>query len=334
MPITYPIDLSGVNPTNLVQNELHSTNESKFKDYNFIVPNFAPFFIDNFKATITLNGVERNLEEDVDFSFALQYITGTRTTGKAMYGAITLHNLSVNGIIKLKYQTIGGDQIADRLTVLTILADKAYNPRTTIWDIITNVPNSFPPVPHYQDYDSFYGQEHLVTALNDIKNAIIQNSSLTADEIRNFLNIINSTNSVSYVKKDGDTMNGFLKLHSNPLDSLHAATKQYVDENSINGLTLSAVLSSYYTSTVTENKLATKVNKSGDTMTGFLNLNADPIDDSHATTKRYTDDKFVELQTRVDMLASSVNTVSDTYVTREYLDNALNEILALLTATK
>ena len=95
--VTYPLDTSGVNPTNLVRNEVHTTTEAHFRDYYFIVPNFAPFFVDNFKLVHLKDGNEYILEEDVDFSFALPYVTGTRVTGKQMYGAITLNNLDLNG---------------------------------------------------------------------------------------------------------------------------------------------------------------------------------------------------------------------------------------------
>lgn len=227
--VTYPLDMSGNNPANLITGELHTVNESYFKDYYFIVPKFAPFYVDNFSLSITINGNTTLLQEDVDYSFALQYVTGTRVSGKAMYGAVTLHNLNLNGILSMNYQTIGGDQVADRLLVLTTLADKAYNPKTTIWDILTNVPNSLPPTPHYQDYDQFFGQEELVTKLGEIRDAIITNSSLTQQNIQNLLQLLNTGNLTSYIKKSGDTMEGYLTLSANPLDPLHATTKQYVD---------------------------------------------------------------------------------------------------------
>ena len=176
--VSYPLDMTGNSSTNLVLDELHSVTEAHFRDYFFIVPNFAPFYVDNFKATITIGNETRDLIEDVDFSFAISYVTGTRTTGKAMYGGITLHNLNLNGIVSINYQTLGGDQIADRLHILTLLADKAYNPRTTIWDIL-DVPSVFNPSYHYQDYENFYGQEQLVQALGEIRDAILQNSSFS-----------------------------------------------------------------------------------------------------------------------------------------------------------
>lgn len=163
--VTYPLDLTGINPDSRVIDELHTVTEAHFRDYYFIVPNFAPFYVDNFEASIIVNNTERVLVEDVDFSFALPYVTGTRVTGKALYGAITLHNLELNGVIKLSYQTLGGEHIADRLYVLSYLAEKAYNPRTTIWDLITNAPAAFPPEPHYKTMMTFTDKKRLFKSL-------------------------------------------------------------------------------------------------------------------------------------------------------------------------
>ncbi len=330
--VIYPLDLTGVSPSNLVQNELHSVNESKFRDYYFIVPNFSPFYVDNFKATITTGTVTRDLIEDVDFSFALNYVTGTRTTGKAMYGAITLHNLNLNGIISIDYQTIGGDQVADRLQVLTVLADRAYNPRTTIWDILTNIPTAFPPVPHYQDYENFYGQEQVVQALGEIRDAILQNSSLTQEQLINFLNTINSGVLGSYLRKTGDTMTGRLMLAGAPVEDLEAVTKKYVDENTIDSSELSAYMSQYHSAEYMNQQLANKVSKSGDTMSGHLTLNADPVSDMHAVNKRYLENLRTNLQNQLNDVNTALGNLSIGHVTQEYVDNKINEVMAYIGA--
>lgn len=229
MPVSYPIDLSGVNPANLINLEIHAVNSAQYRDYFFIVPQFAPFYVDNFQLSLVSGGVTTILTEDVGYSFALPYVTGTRTTGKQMYGAVTLNNLDMNGILKVTYQTVGGDQIADRLAVLSLLADKAYNPRTTVWDVLTNAPNAFPPVPHYQDYDNFVGQEALVAKLNQIRDAILTNSSLTSTKIEEFLAEFNRGESTTYVKKTGDAMSGPLRLATIPTDPQDAVRKDYLD---------------------------------------------------------------------------------------------------------
>lgn len=330
--VTYPLDMSGNNPANLIEGELHTVSESHFKDYFFIVPEFAPFYVDNFSLSISINGNITPLQEDVDYSFALQYVTGTRISGKAMYGAITLHNLNLNGILLMNYQTIGGDQIADRLLVLTTLADKAYNPRTTIWDILTNVPNSLPPSPHYQDYDQFLGQEELVTKLGEIRDAILTNSSLTQQEIQSFFQLLNSGTLTSYVSKSGDTMNGPLTLAGNPLDPLHAATKQYVDGLLENNSQMTQLLSSYAQTSYVNQQLNLKVNKSGDTMIGPLTLNQAPVQPSHAATKQYVDGVNQNTQLQIDQLQTQITNISLDPVTKAYVDDKFNEIMAILSS--
>lgn len=327
MPITYPLDPSGVSPANLVEGEIHSVSEAKFRDYNFIVPNFAPFFVDNFQMVFTYGGETRILQEDVDYSFALSYVTGTRTYGKAMYGAITVHNLNVNGLLQLRYQTLGGDQVADRLQILTTLADKAYNPRTTIWDIITNVPNALPPTPHYQDYDTFYGQEQVVQALNEIRDAILTNSSLTADEIRSFLENINSINVSSFMLRTGGVMTGPLILSRDPVERNEAVTKDYLDQNTASVAQLSQVLSEYPTLEEVQTLLGNKVNRYGDTMTGHLTLNATPTDDLHAANKNYVDSAVGLRDVELSGLSSQVAAIASDYVKKSDVEQMIHEVL-------
>jgi hypothetical protein len=272
MPASYPLDLSGNSPNNLITSELHSANESKYRDYAFIVPNCSPFYVDNLMVKHILNGVETILTEDVEYSLTLPYITATRTTGKPVYGAFTINDTTLSGILSFTYQTVGGNHVADRLYVLNYLIDKAYNPRTTIWDIITDVQDQFPPTPHYQDYDQFYGQEEVVGGLNHIKDAILTNSSNIVASLTTFFNGINPAlgNNISRL---GDTMLGPLVLKADPVLPLEASTKQYVDALAVS----------------TTNGLNDKVAKVGDTMTGPLVLSGDPTNALHAVTKQYMD---------------------------------------------
>lgn len=330
MSITFPLDHSGVAPTNLVTGEIHSVNEAHFKDYFFLVPNFSPFYTKNFKATLTLGGVTTNLVEDVDFSFALPYVTGTRVTGSAMYGAVTLHNLDISGLITIEYQTIGGDQIPDRLQVLTELADRAYNPRTTIWDILTNVPDALPPTPHYQDYNDFYGQEEVVRALGEVRDAILTNSSLTQTEILKFLEALGSGEFSNYVKKTGDEMTGPLILEGLPTEDRHAVVKKYVDLNFVSDDKLTAELSLYLKIDAAIVEFSTKVNKAGDTMTGFLHLSDDPVEPTHAVTKKYIDDFSVVVNQKFDELDQDLIDVNTDRVTKSYVDDKVNELKAYI----
>ena len=327
MPVTYDLDTSGVNPANLVKGELHSVNEAQFRDYFFLVPNFAPFFVDNFALKLNSPGGDRPLVEDVDFSFALPYVTGTRTTGKQMYGAVTLHNLSMAGILELQYQTIGGDQVVDRLHVLSYLADKAYNPRTTIWDIVTNVPTAFPPVPHYQDYDNFKGQEAVVDKLEAIRAAILENSSLTAQNISDFLQEFLDGSSAVYVRRGGDTMTGPLILSGPPTSALQAATKQFVEQTTINQSTLGSILADYVTNAILMENMDTKLSTTGGVMTGPIKLSSDPVTAEDAVRKAYLDGVVSGLNMAITNLTQAVNSLQTTTVTKAYVDDLIAQVM-------
>lgn len=332
----YPnTDLSGVSPDNLVEKEVHTTTEARFRDYFFIIPNFAPFYVDNFKMWIKNGETLIPLVEDKDFSFALPYVTGTRTTGKQMYGAITLHNLNLNGILVTDYQTIGGDQIADRLHVLTYLADKAYNPRTTIWDLITNVPNALPPVPHYQDYDTMYGQEQLVSMLAQIRDAIASNSSFTAQTIRDFLEAYGGERG-GYLLRSGGEMTGQLTLAGMPTEPDHAATKQYVDQRLADQSSLVELLSHYVKDTDFHFNLNLKIDKTGGIMTGPLSLHQDPQQDDQAATKRYVDTQNAQLVQQLQQLNANLQQLQTQVsgVTKQYVDDLIDQVVVRFSSYK
>lgn len=115
--------------------------------------------------------------------------------------------------------------------------------------------------------------------------------------------LINATavlESIGYkVDKRGDIMSGRLTLSADPINPLHAATKQYVD--------------------VAITRVDNRVAKAGDTMSGYLNLHANPTQPMHAATKDYVDTIVksqpiaLSLDTRglnTNQIASLLNTIA------------------------
>lgn len=175
MPVVnYPLDTTGISVGNLIHDEVHTLTEINSSTYRILIPQFAPFYLDNFLLThVDGVGTITNLVAGVDYYECLPYIGATRSIGKTVYGGISINTLFVNGVIKITYQTLGGDWTADADYVLTRLAEMVYNPRTTVWDIVTNKPNQFPPINHDQDVDFIYGQGDLIAAINGIATNII-----------------------------------------------------------------------------------------------------------------------------------------------------------------
>ena len=120
----------------------------------------------------------------------------------------------------------------------------------------------------------------------------------------------------------GGTMTGRVTLSANPIDNLHAATKQYVDAAdtvqydyttaeilSLRSYTDAGLLTEHnYTDSVTtalDSSLrvfiaqqdALKLSLTGGTMTGRVTLSANPIDNLHAATKQYVDAADTNLDT-------------------------------------
>ena len=287
MSVTYPLDVYGTNPLNIVENELHSVSESHFRDYFFLVPNCAPFYVDDFTLTYTVNNITKTLIEDVDYTFVLPYTAATRVTGKNVYGAVSLHNLDLNGLVTIKkYRTIGGDQIVDRNLVLVKLADSLYNTATVLWDSILEIPDTFPPTPHYEDYDNFYGQEEVVKGLMAIRDAILNNGLDLVEELRAYFQqqAFGGNISNGYLPLTGGVLSGNLTLNGDPITNKQAATKQYVDSQILNFITNFIVTSGV------QDQLNKKVNKSGDTVTGPIVSNVVPTVGSHLVNKKYVDD--------------------------------------------
>lgn len=177
-PIIYPYDPTGISPVNFIPDEQHTVTEANYRDYYFIVPEFAPIFITNFKARWVHNGDVAELKEGLDYAFAIPSVNGINSKGKLVYGAITIINPDIKeGIIALDYQTIGGDTIGDRDYVLTRIAERVYNPRLTTWESVTDKYTIYPPMEHPQDFDTFVGQKELIDAILGLATKIHENSS-------------------------------------------------------------------------------------------------------------------------------------------------------------
>lgn len=109
------------------------------------------------------------------------------------------------------------------------------------------------------------------------------------------------------VRKSGDTLTGYLTLHDDPTNSLHAVPKQYVDDNALfkTGGTMSGYLvlsgkpvigahaasKQYVDDAITNSGIGdgSYLQLSGGTMTGDITLNADPSEPLHAASKQYVD---------------------------------------------
>lgn len=173
--VSYPFDTTGTAPSNLVKDELHTLTEVNSAPYRILIPNCAPFYLENLVLEhVDQLGVAREMQEGVDFYFVLPYVAAFRSVGRPVYGGMAMLSDLPQGTMRIKtYQTVGGPWIADRFYVYEQLLSSQYNKRTTYWDLITNVQELFPPTEHQQSIGDVEGHKDLLAALGTITQALL-----------------------------------------------------------------------------------------------------------------------------------------------------------------
>lgn len=114
--------------------------------------------------------------------------------------------------------------------------------------------------------------------------------------------------SLNYVQKTGDSMTGDLILYRDPVVSLQAATKHYVDSVALSGAGIPP---------------GTFVPVSGSSMTGFLTLNASPTASLHAAPRQYVHN-FIPLSGGTmmgNLILNGDPTTATQAATKQYVDN-------------
>lgn len=176
----YPFDTTSTLASNLIKNETHFAGESEYYGKWFIVPEFGPFYLNNFKITATTDGVVRELTIGVDYVFTFFYKAGSQSIGIPLFGGITLNKSSINknDIINITYQTLGGDWVADRIYVINQLLATSYNPILTVLDLLTDKLSPFPDIKSPYVINPEYGAQGLVVAIRNLAVAISKQETL------------------------------------------------------------------------------------------------------------------------------------------------------------
>ncbi len=175
LPTPYPFDPTGTSVANKITNEQQILTAANFEDYHFVIPSFAPYFADGLIVTIQeVGGPIRPLVEGLDYYCTLKFIAASRACAKPIYGSISMLDLQLAGIVRLTYQTLGGDWTQNNTKITEILADRLHNPRITAWDVVVDMPYSFPVIDHEWDLVDMVGMSDINSTLTDIAGALAQ----------------------------------------------------------------------------------------------------------------------------------------------------------------
>ena len=182
----YPEDLNGTNPQNLITGETHTLQAPGPKDYYFIIPKAAPFFVDSLRVYNTATGLP--YVEGDDYQVGHLFIEAMNSTGRPIAGSIRFMRPTIVGQVTLTYRTLGGPWGFSDQAILRELSNKHLNPLIRSWGDIDVLPYSFPPLPHDQRIDSLVGSQQINETLNkiaDILEATAEGTSKSHIDDRN-----------------------------------------------------------------------------------------------------------------------------------------------------
>lgn len=195
MATAYPFDPTGTSAANRILNEQHVITAQNFRDYHYVIPNFAPFFEDNFTIKLQYpSGTVRNLVRGIDYYFSNQFLDASRACSRPVFGSISFLDTDTAGILSISYNTVGGKWNVTAAEITRILAEEMRNPRTTTWEQITNLPERFPVIDHQWDLVDMVGVSPLIAAIDTVRTAIMQtNGGGLAEHVSNYSNPHNVT---------------------------------------------------------------------------------------------------------------------------------------------
>lgn len=172
MPTTYPLDLTGVAPSNIVTNELHTfpTPSSRF-----FIPSAGPFFT---IGLVVRHGVTNVLlQPDTQYKILHLHREASLASGKEVCAIIAIVDPVIPSV-RISYQVIGGIYSDTASVIQDLLDSNPIEPSDTVsWQNILGAPVQFPPTEHLHHFDNIYGAEELVAVLERIRMAIAAGDS-------------------------------------------------------------------------------------------------------------------------------------------------------------
>lgn len=169
----YPLDVTGLEVSNKIENEDHSIQPPAGEMSVFIVPNAAPFFRQGL--IVEMVGGSAPLVEGQDYYLGHRFYAASNNIGREIFGSIVLINRNLSGTLRLKqYQTLGGAFTLDNTEIVEDLTKSLYALRVVTWDQVLGVPVALPTIEHQEPVEDLKGWGDAITALQELVTAAEQ----------------------------------------------------------------------------------------------------------------------------------------------------------------
>lgn len=212
--LKYPLDLTGVNPNNRVEDEIHRTGPQNRRAF---VLNYGPFFTESLIVKDMLGNV---LIPHVDYLVLHPYSRAQEKTGKEVANVIYVHNRDLaDPSIMVTAQYIGGEMNWSATTLQELLDQIVIDDREVLWGDIIGKPEVFDPAPHMHDIGDTYGWEYIGYQLEALRLAILQGDEHSHLDILNKIRLLAETVQANENR---------LIRHVDDKDNPHETTKDHV----------------------------------------------------------------------------------------------------------
>lgn len=176
-PYRYPLDKTGVDPSNLVVDELHDLPNLAVR---CVAPTYGGFYTEGVIIRDYVTGEE--LVYDVDYKFGEILELPSDRYCKEICGYIVIFNTRVSKIT-ITYQALGGEYSYSMDSIIEMLNSLDLGNRPVEWGLIVGKPVEFPPVSHMHPSSDIYGMEYVVHSLERVRQAILMGDVASHDEI-------------------------------------------------------------------------------------------------------------------------------------------------------
>lgn len=180
--VTYPLDLTGTNPINLVKGEVHQVPVKKVRA---IAPIYGPFFADSMQ--VIDNATGRLLTLGRDFFITELYVIPTQQSGKDVCSIVMVTDTLASDNLGLNYQVLGGKYSDSDSSLADLLNSIDFDHRNNNWPMPVIDHSAVPQSIRLFGVGPSYGFEHAVQAMDRITQSLSQGDLLGHDAIYAYL---------------------------------------------------------------------------------------------------------------------------------------------------
>jgi hypothetical protein len=253
--IQYPLDLSGVSPTNKVENERRTIAINTERAF---VPIAGPFYTASFK--IFNDDTNEELRPVDDYLLVQPMAQASLRSSFDVQSAVVL-KIAAPIRVRYSYQVVGGEYSWNLQGLADLIAELALDERPVKWGAIVGRPTMYPPAPHIHDIGDSFGWEYVVWQLERITYAILAGDEASHDELRQQMQIIRDG-----LQANIDALDARFTAHASDMNNPHQTTKAQVGlslvdnyDTATNAEALAGVVNNRFMTPLLSSVLATRI---------------------------------------------------------------------------